>query len=88
MKDSPDGYTTTFTPTETGPHKVEVNYDKKPVDKSPFTVNVEAKKKPGVEVKGLEKRKNLILVACTSRYKVALTRILIPTQIIQRINRH
>ena len=58
MKDSPDGYTSSFTPTETGPHKVEVNYDKKPVDKSPFTVNVEAKKKtPGVEVKGLETRK-------------------------------
>ena len=62
VKDSPDGYTTSFTPTETGPHKVEVTYEKKPVDKSPFTVNVEPKKTgPKVEVRGLEKRKNCIM---------------------------
>lgn len=58
MKDSPEGYTTSFTPTETGPHKVEVTYDRKPVDKSPFTVNVEPKTTaPKVTVKGLETRK-------------------------------
>ena len=65
LKDSTDGYTTTYTPTETGSHKIEVIYEKKPIEMSPFTVMVESvftetkqtMPLPKVEVKGLEKRK-------------------------------
>ena len=63
VKDYPDGYMTTFTPTEAGTHTVEVLYDKKPVDKSPFTVMAEPvtpepkKPVPQFDVKGLEKGK-------------------------------
>ena len=67
VKKSPEGYTTSLTPTETGPHKVEVTYDKKPVPDSPFPVEVVPKgavpaadlPKGDVIVKGLETRKFL-----------------------------
>lgn len=63
MKETPDGYTTSFTPTETGPHKIEVTYDKTPVESSPFSLNVDAKKlTPKVDIKGLEKRKSFLSV--------------------------
>ncbi|XP_052680465.1 filamin-C-like isoform X8 [Crassostrea angulata] len=39
-KPTPEGYQTFFTPTEVGPHKVEVTYGGSPVPKSPFTVDV------------------------------------------------
>ena len=66
VKKSPEGYTTSLTPSETGPHKVEVTYDKKPVPDSPFPVEVVPKgaavpaaelPKGDVIVKGLEARK-------------------------------
>jgi hypothetical protein len=66
VKKSPEGYTTTWTPSDQGPHKVAVDYDKKPVPNSPFPVEVvpkgskgPAKDKPTgeVTVKGLYTRK-------------------------------
>ncbi|KAK3102524.1 hypothetical protein FSP39_011943 [Pinctada imbricata] len=39
-KKIPDGYATFFTPTEVGPHKVEVTYNAAAVPKSPFKVDV------------------------------------------------
>ena len=66
VKKSPEGYTTSLTPTEPGPHKVSVDFDKKPVPKSPFTVDVQpkgakpSKAEPGkseITVKGLDTRK-------------------------------
>ena len=66
VKKAPDGYTTSFTPSETGPHKVEVTYDKQPVPDSPFPVEVVPKgaavpdaalPKGDIVVKGLETRK-------------------------------
>ncbi|XP_052286873.1 filamin-A-like isoform X5 [Dreissena polymorpha] len=40
LKKGPEGYTTSLTPTEKGPHTVTIEFDKKPVPKSPFTVEV------------------------------------------------
>ncbi|XP_052780237.1 filamin-A-like isoform X2 [Mya arenaria] len=40
LKKGPQGYTTSLTPTEKGPHKVTITFDSKPVPKSPFTVEV------------------------------------------------
>lgn len=68
LKKSPEGYTTSLTPTEPGPHKVTVDFDKKPVPQSPFSVEVVPKggksKRPGkdqpdgaITVKGLDSRK-------------------------------
>lgn len=51
-----DGYTCDFKPTEEGPHSVEVTYDNRPAQGSPFDVQVIGKG-PRVEVKGLESRK-------------------------------
>lgn len=53
-----EGYSTMFTPTEEGEHKVEVTYGELPVPKSPFTVMVEiAVDVSRVRVRGLETRK-------------------------------
>lgn len=58
IQKKPEGYGTTFTPTEPGPHKVSVNFAGKEVPKSPFNVNVVPKANVGaVKVKGLETRK-------------------------------
>lgn len=67
MKKTPEGYTTTWTPTDQGPHKVDVNFDSKPVPNSPFDVEVvpkgtksAKKEEPTAEitVKGLDTRKH------------------------------
>lgn len=68
IKKSPEGYTTTWTPKEQGPHKVAIDFDKKPVPNSPFPVEVvpkgskaPSKEKPTGEitVKGLDTRKQI-----------------------------
>ena len=77
VKKAPEGYTTSLTPSETGPHKVAVTYDKQPVPDSPFPVEVVPKgaavpdahlPKGDVIVKGLETRKfyKVIIVVDTS----------------------
>jgi hypothetical protein len=58
VKETPDAYNGVFTPTEVGPHKVDVTYGSAVVPKSPFTVDVT----PGadlskVKVTGLDTRK-------------------------------
>ena len=53
----PEGYECTFTPKETGPHKIQVEYAGHEVPKSPVKVEVEPKfeiKK--TKVKGLDAR--------------------------------
>ena len=68
LNKSSNGYTTSLTPTEQGPHKVIINFANKPVPKSPFTVEVypkgkkpkpkeEEKPKGEITVTGLETRK-------------------------------
>ena len=60
LKKSPEGFTTTWKPDEKGPHKVAIDYDGKPVPKSPFPVEVVpkgAKPKTVITVKGLDTRK-------------------------------
>ncbi|XP_053377764.1 filamin-A-like isoform X5 [Mercenaria mercenaria] len=59
VKKSPEGYTTTWTPTDQGPHKVAVDFDKKPVPNSPFPVEVVPK---GSKAPGKEKPKGEITV--------------------------
>lgn len=62
----PEGYGTVFTPTEQGPHKVNVNFAGQEVPKSPFNVTVQPKANVGaVKVKGLETRKlSMVLSLC------------------------
>ena len=69
LKKGPDGYTTSLTPTEPGLHKVTVDFDRKPVPGSPFSVDVVPKggksNRPNgkdetdgaLTLKGLDKRK-------------------------------
>ena len=63
----PEGYGTTFTPTEQGPHKVNVNFAGQEVPRSPFSVDVQPKANVGaVKVKGLETRKfSMVLLTST-----------------------
>ena len=70
----PEGYGTTFTPTEQGPHKVSVNFAGQEVPRSPFPVDVLPKANIGaVKVKGLETRKfSMVLLkstACSQEHK-------------------
>ena len=63
-KKIPEGYECTFTPKETGPHKIMVEYAGHEVPKSPVNVNVEPKfdaKK--AKVKGLDTRKFSFVVS-------------------------
>ncbi|KAL4226921.1 hypothetical protein ACF0H5_014899 [Mactra antiquata] len=83
LKKTPEGYTTTWTPTEQGPHKVDVDFDKKPVPDSPFNVEVVPKGTKGakkdeptaeITVKGLETpiptgEKRTIIVVTTKATK-------------------
>ena len=48
-KKVPGGYESTFSPKQTGPHKIQVEVDGKEVPKSPVTVNVEDK----LDIKGI-----------------------------------
>jgi len=61
VKETPEGFETTYAPLESGPHKVKVEYANKEVPKSPYPVEVtprtKGEKEPKVEVKGLETRK-------------------------------
>ena len=56
VKKVSDGYTCDFKPTEEGLHSVEVTYDNKPAQGSPFNVQVTGKG-PRVTVTGLDSRK-------------------------------
>ena len=70
IQKKPEGYGTTFTPTEPGPHKVNVNFAGKEVPKSPFNVNVQPKANIGaVKVKGLETRKLSMVLSQNSLRK-------------------
>ena len=55
LKKTPEGFDTTFAPTELGPHKVTVEVAGKEVPGSPFNVPVE-KKVTSVTTKGLDTR--------------------------------
>ena len=62
VKETPEGYVGQITPTEVGPHKVDVSYGSSVVPDSPFSVDVI----PGVDlakikVTGLDTRKSGLL---------------------------
>ena len=46
VQESPEGFVAKFTPTEKGPHDIEVAFSGQPVPKSPFTVEAVPKKGP------------------------------------------
>ena len=79
VKESSDGFTVKFTPTDAGTHVVEVTYNSKPVSTSPFSVNVEPKKQmPEIEVMGLEKRMYCFINAsntCFSKYSLLYSQV-------------